>query len=181
MLKPILYYSPRTQGKNIKKGKNMKFENKNRIRQMLSVLVLLLAFIVASCSANNGNNNSVGNGSVPQTGGNGQSVNVKMTTYKFQVDKPNIPSGPVTFHVTNTAEEQEHEMVLLKTDLPGNQLPTNDQGLVDEEKLQSKGEVEVGQGETKDLSVDLTPGHYVLLCNEPGHYKNNMFLDITVD
>jgi len=32
----------------------------------------------------------------------------------------------------------------------------------------------------QDLSVNLAAGHYVLMCNAPGHYKQGMYLDFTV-
>ena len=35
-------------------------------------------------------------------------------------------------------------------------------------------------GSIQDLTVDLTPGTYVLLCNLPGHYQQGMYASLTV-
>jgi uncharacterized cupredoxin-like copper-binding protein len=35
-------------------------------------------------------------------------------------------------------------------------------------------------GATKTLTIDLAPGHYVFLCNLPGHYQSGMHVDVTV-
>jgi uncharacterized cupredoxin-like copper-binding protein len=35
-------------------------------------------------------------------------------------------------------------------------------------------------GTTKTLTIDLAPGHYVFLCNLPGHYQSGMHVDVTV-
>ena len=61
--------------------------------------------------------------------------------------------------------------------------PTPEGTEVDEERqgVQHVDEVEdVKAGTTKQLTVDLTPGRYVLLCNLPGHYKLGMETGLTV-
>jgi uncharacterized cupredoxin-like copper-binding protein len=147
-------------------------------------LLLVFTLLLSACAGGNNNNDSDGTGgtaAVPNTGnGNGTVVNVDMTSFKFQLDQPTIPAGPVTFHATNTATDVEHEMVVLKTDMQGKDLPTKDDGTVDESQLNSLGELEAQVGESKDLTVNLEPGHYVLLCNVAGHYAQGMFLDFTV-
>jgi uncharacterized cupredoxin-like copper-binding protein len=43
------------------------------------------------------------------------------------------------------------------------------------------GEVEdVAAGTSKKLTLNLKKGHYVLICNIPGHYKSGMHADFTV-
>jgi uncharacterized cupredoxin-like copper-binding protein len=158
------------------------FANRKIHVQFLHIVMILLFALLSACSNGSSNNNNDSN-TVPQTGNNSDAttVNVSMTNFEFQLDKTDIPAGKVTFHVKNDAQDAAHEMVVLKTDLPANQLPTNEQKLVDEDKLQSLGEVEKEVGESGDLTVNLDPGHYVLLCNEPGHYSNGMALDINVE
>ncbi len=36
-------------------------------------------------------------------------------------------------------------------------------------------------GTHQDFTVTLDPGHYVLLCNKPGHYQQAMYLNVTVE
>jgi uncharacterized cupredoxin-like copper-binding protein len=106
-------------------------------------------------------------------------VNVNMADYGFQLDKASVPAGLVNFQIKNP-DAVGHEMVVIKTDLDAKQLPTNSDGTVDESQLESKGEIEVEAGANADLAVTLEAGHYVLLCNEPGHYAQGMVTNFTV-
>ena len=52
---------------------------------------------------------------------------------------------------------------------------------VDEKKL--KGIKELGDlkpGKTGAMTVDLKPGHYVVFCNQPGHFGHGMHAELTV-
>lgn len=139
---------------------------KRPVGVFVSVVILLLALAAAGCSS--------------PAKAQEKGVNVDMTDFAFHLDRSEVPAGTITFHVKNAKEATEHEMVVIKTDLDAKQLPTNADHTVDESKLDSKGEIEVAPGETKDLTVDLTPGHYVLLCNIPGHYAQGMVANFTV-
>ncbi|MBI3741026.1 MAG: copper-binding protein [Chloroflexi bacterium] len=104
---------------------------------------------------------------------------VRVTADEFNL-KPNVNSvsaGKVTFQVVNQGK-LEHEMVILKTDLAVASLKPRaaDPDKVDEEALAKNiGEIEdIGVGETKSDTFDLTPGRYVLICNVAGHYKAGM-------
>jgi hypothetical protein len=86
-----------------------------------------------------------------------------------------VLAGEVTFHITNvgsplsTVEDgHTHQFLVLKTDLAGDSLPTAPDGSVDEqdERVEVIGKVdEVRVGESKDLTVSLDAGAYVLVCN----------------
>ena len=110
-------------------------------------------------------------------------VAVTVADFKVALAQPNLPPGKVTFTVIG-AGPSTHELVLFRTDLAPTKLPTNDEGTeVDEEGqgVQHIDEVEnVKAGTTKQLTVDLTPGNYVLLCNLAGHYKLGMETGLTV-
>ena len=79
----------------------------------------------------------------------------------------------------------DHELVLFKTDLPANALPLSSDGDIDEEASQltnvgdSGKPLKAGGTETFKTAV-LSPGHYVAVCNLPGHYKLGMKLNVTV-
>jgi len=99
------------------------------------------------------------------------------------------PAGAVTFTVTNSGPEDVHEFVVLKTDLDPGALPTEETGAVSEEGsgMTVIGEIEdVAVGATQELTVSLTPGKYVLLCNiydeteKEAHYKMGMRTPFTV-
>jgi uncharacterized cupredoxin-like copper-binding protein len=89
-----------------------------------------------------------------------------------------LAAGPVTFKVKN-AGSVTHEFVVLKTNTPAGQLPTDKAG-----KASEKGNIgETGDmkpGAAKTLKLNLAAGHYALICNLPGHYKAGMYADLTV-
>ncbi len=83
-------------------------------------------------------------------------------------------SGVVTFKVVNT-DRNIHSIVLLKTDLAHDKIGADPKDASRPDKtgeLKETGEVPGGQ--TKQFSVKLGPGSYVLVCNEPAHYAVGM-------
>jgi len=115
-------------------------------------------------------------------------VDAAMTTYAITLDKDSAPAGEITFHVHNDATDLTHEFVVFKTDIPADQLPVNDEGIVDEEAGGSDliliDEVEdVEPGTSADLTVTLDAGNYVLVCNLDSnemHYAHGMYTSFTV-
>ena len=113
-------------------------------------------------------------------------VDVALTTYEITPDKTSVGAGEVTFHVHNDATDLTHEFVVFKTDLPADQLPLTDEGIVDEEAagITLIDEVEdVEPGMSADLTVTLEPGNYVLVCNidsDEMHYQHGMHIPFTV-
>ena len=107
-------------------------------------------------------------------------VDVTETSFKIALSTDNVPAGTVTFHVKNQAEAVPHQLTVIKTDQPADQLPTSD-NKVDTSGLNVVGGSDnIQAGENQDLTVDLTPGTYVLICNLPGHYQNGMYTSFTV-
>ena len=112
----------------------------------------------------------------PASGSKAATVDILMNEWSMKPSVSAILAGPVTLEAINQGKE-EHEMVLLKTDRAPTALPLQAGGdKVDEEASgTSAGEIEeISAGATKAATFNLTPGHYVLVCNEPGHYKNGM-------
>jgi uncharacterized cupredoxin-like copper-binding protein len=91
-----------------------------------------------------------------------------------------VRAGTVTFTVKNTGAAT-HELVVLRTDLADDQLQPNpdEAGKVEEDGgLGESGDL--APGTTGTFTLTLTPGHYVLICNEPGHYAAGMHTTLTV-
>ncbi len=85
-------------------------------------------------------------------------------------------AGKVTFNVRNTGNVP-HEMVVIRTPKAAGSLLKGD--VADE--AGSVGETgDVAPGAAKTVSLTLKKGHYVLLCNLPGHYKAGQRTDFTV-
>ena len=119
-------------------------------------------------------------------------VSVALQEFAIVPSVASAPAGKVTFVAKNTGPDDVHEMVVLRTDLDPAALPVDKDGKADEEAdgITSIGETgDVAVGETKDVSFDLAPGNYVLICNivqtEPdgsieAHYKVGMRTAFTV-
>ncbi len=122
----------------------------------------------------------------------GGTVDVALQEWAIVPAQSTVNAGPVSFKVTNKGPEDEHELVILRTDLGAAALPTNEFGKVDEDQagMELIGEVEgVEPGAAETATFDLTPGNYVLICNilqdEPdgskeAHYKMGMYTAFTV-
>jgi len=120
-------------------------------------------------------------------------IDATLTTYTLVLSSNTAPAGKVTFHVTNSATDQNHEFVIFKTDLPEDQLTSIDDGTgvmkVDEEgagvvHIDEIPDSDLPPGATKDLTVDLQPGRYVIICNmvknSTSHYNQGMHAVFTV-
>jgi FtsZ-binding cell division protein ZapB len=107
---------------------------------------------------------------------------VPVSETSFRIAMPTrLHAGHHTIALTNNGEG--HELLLFRTDLSAAALPVDTNGDVTEDSpmlhkvLDSGGSPESNQS----LPVTLDPGHYVAICNVPGHYLSGMRLDITVN
>jgi len=114
-------------------------------------------------------------------------VTVEMTNQKdgsqlMRLDRAEVPAGKVSFKVKNTSPDMVHEFLVVPTRLTPDQFPTTKDGSrVDEKKL--KGIKELGDlkpGKDGLLTLNLRPGHYVVFCNQPGHFQGGMHAELAV-
>lgn len=93
-----------------------------------------------------------------------------------------VKAGKVKFEITNSSTDMEHEFLFFKTDMAPEQLPMMGDGArIDEGKLQGFQEFgDINEGVTKTWEIELTPGKYILFCNEEGHFKAGMYATLTV-
>jgi uncharacterized cupredoxin-like copper-binding protein len=94
-----------------------------------------------------------------------------------------VPAGLVDLAVTDRGPSA-HEMLIFQTDLPADKLPLGPDGRVDESgdgvlKLFDSGD-NIDVGTTKTFHIALAAGHYVMICNLPGHYLAGMHTALTV-
>lgn len=110
----------------------------------------------------------------------GSQVVVEMTDYKLTVNVPSVKAGKIQIGVRNLANMQ-HSFEVLKTDLPQDKIP------VDLASAKAKEDGKVGEipsiaaGKSASVTIDLTPGKYVLICNVAGHYQLGMHVAFTVE
>ena len=93
-----------------------------------------------------------------------------------------VLAGPVLFKVKNESPNSVHEFLVLKTDLDPSSFPMTDDGArVDEAKLGGIKELgDLEPGKSGQMQMILSPGHYVLFCNQPGHFMAGMFATLRV-
>ena len=93
-----------------------------------------------------------------------------------------VKPGKVTFTVKNASADEDHELLLVKTDLAPDAFPMEADGArVDEDKFKGLKELgDVHPGKMRVTTVTLTAGKYVLFCNEAGHFKAGMLSAFTV-
>ena len=108
-------------------------------------------------------------------------VTGEVKEWSVTLNRKSSDSGEVTFWIANKGTT-EHEFLVVRTDYPNGQIPLDgDHFSEDAEGLTVVDEIsewEVGQ--IKELTVELTPGNYQLLCNIPNHYANGMHTEFTV-
>lgn len=104
---------------------------------------------------------------------------VDINDFKITTDHPFVTAGRIVFGIRNHAP-MLHELKVIKTDLPPDQLP------VDGATAKAKEDGKVGEllniaaGASRKLVLDLAPGKYVLLCNVAGHYQLGMRVGLEV-
>lgn len=113
----------------------------------------------------------------------GPVVPIVLEDYRIRSSVSTVSAGTVTFNVYSRGPST-HELAVLETIRPADQLPMGSDGLrIDEDSplLREAGElaqVDIGQSET--FALRLTPGTYVLVCNMEGHYLGGMHFSLIV-
>jgi uncharacterized cupredoxin-like copper-binding protein len=112
----------------------------------------------------------------------GTTVQVTLSDFNVVPERSSAAAGSVTFEVVTSGDT--HDFSVLRTDLPANALPT---GPVDNADITSS-DIEVidsiapmDSGESATLTLDLSAGNYVLICNVYNHYSLGMTAAFTVN
>ena len=160
-----------------------------RRKMMFGAMVVAMATLATACGSSSSSTGSSGgskDGGGVSTGGTAKgtpiAVDVGDTTgvtgpMTMTASPASVPAGKVTFTLKN-AGTIEHEMIVVKTDTPFDQLKVT-AGKVSE--ADSQGEVpELAAGKTGTVTLDLTAGQYVLGCNIKDHYPMGMRVAFTV-
>jgi len=132
----------------------------------------LATLLLAACSSAT---------AAPPTAAGPTMVAVELKTYSVAPNPTTAKAGGVTFNVTNAATDQQHEFVVIKSDLAADQLPVGSDSTVTEDAVEVVDEVaELDPGKTGSVTVNLAAGQYVLICNRPGHYQAGMHTSFAV-
>ncbi len=105
-----------------------------------------------------------------------------VASMRIKTDQATVKAGPVKFLVSNNSKNLVHEMIVVAVAEPNTPLPYDQKdNRVIESKIKDLGEAsDLPPGTKKTLTLTLKPGHYLLICNQPGHYKAGMRTNLTV-
>jgi uncharacterized cupredoxin-like copper-binding protein len=111
----------------------------------------------------------------PSTGANSQAMHIA-------ADRDSVPAGKVTFRATNQSKDQIHELIVVRTEPGQMTLPYDEKkGEVIEKRVHHLGEIaDLKPGASGKMTLNLKPGSYLLICNQPGHYQGGMTTALTV-
>lgn len=93
-----------------------------------------------------------------------------------------VRAGEVIFHIKNISRDLVHEVLVIKPPAKPATMPYSKkrrkliEGRID--KLGDSGNQRPGQSYV--MKVNLKPGRYLLICNQPGHYMAGMHVWLTV-
>jgi len=110
-------------------------------------------------------------------------VDIALTNHKIAPSVPSARAGDITFNIKNSSTDLVHEVIVIKTDLAVEKLPLrgDGSGRVDEAKVDVRGAKEdIAVGKSETLTVNLSAGRYILLCNVDDHYSKKMYTEFTV-
>jgi hypothetical protein len=110
-------------------------------------------------------------------------MNVTTSETTFRLSQSDIPAGNIDLIVTN-AGRSSHQMSVIKTNLGNNQLQLTPNELLNQQTSGEKvGELpaqELKGGATRVLSLNLTPGKYLIVSHLPGQAQSAMKAIFTV-
>jgi uncharacterized cupredoxin-like copper-binding protein len=101
---------------------------------------------------------------------------------KMTATPDSVKAGRITIHASNQSHGLVHEVIVVRPAANGAPLPYDEKsGRVIEKKIADLGEVsDLPAGKSGSLTVNLTPGNYLLICNQANHYKAGMWTKLTV-
>lgn len=93
-----------------------------------------------------------------------------------------VAAGPVEFTIENESHTLKHEFMILRWSGSDMTLPYYSKTQqVAEDKLKGlQGIEDLNPRETVTARFSLKPGRYLVFCNEPGHYRADMYSDLIV-
>ncbi|HVP04572.1 MAG TPA: hypothetical protein VMT90_02735 [Dehalococcoidia bacterium] len=120
----------------------------------------------------------------------GGDLEVILNEWSITVDKPSLPEGPIDFTIRNQGTK-DHDLVILRTDIPPDQLPTKSDGSVDTGAADVHEERKVedlGDGDKTGRTYTLSAGNYVFIDNrvetedsqKVSYYQQGMRVAFTV-
>jgi len=132
----------------------------------LLIPLTVAAFLAGACS----------DGGDP---GDGSTIDVTLVDDGVTLSETEVSSGTLTFQTTNDGT-LTHEIEVFEGEGDPASLPIEEQ-VADTEGWTLVDEIEdITPGASADLTLDLEPGTYQVVCNLPGHFERGMYATLTV-
>src|SRR5689334_5035338 len=111
------------------------------------------------------------------------SVDPSSSGMVIKADVTKVKAGRVTFEAVNRSKDLVHEVLVVPAPSDGRELPYDaNTNTIIEKRVHSLGEIsELKPGARGKLTLNLKAGTYLLLCNQPGHYKSGMSTKLVVE
>ena len=129
-------------------------------RAAVVAVVVMLVSLIAACGDDDDGDDEAG-------GGGGEELDVVLSEFVVEPENGSVAAGEVTFVADNQGAEV-HELLVVDADSP-DELPVDADGAFDEaafgaDKILGEAE-DIAPGDQAEVTVDVEPGNYVLLCN----------------
>ena len=109
------------------------------------------------------------------------STNPSISKMQIVLDHDTVPAGKVTFRAVNESKDQIHELIVVRADAHTALPYDGRKNEVIEKRIHHLGEIsDLKPGAKGTMTLDLKPGSYVVICNQPGHYKAGMMAALLV-
>ena len=139
------------------------------LSRTIVAILALLTLVLSACSS-----------STAAPSASATNVMVQMSDKDITLNATEVPAGLVTFMVMNRGTIL-HSLVVIRTDVADDQMPLDP---ADQSKVKETGSIvatgQMAAGSGKQIQRQLTPGKYVLVCNEPAHYAVGMHTGLVV-
>jgi uncharacterized cupredoxin-like copper-binding protein len=143
--------------------------------RLRALLLLLPALAAAGCGSSTDKKTTSSTPAATGTAANGP-LDVKLDEWKVAPAATTVAAGKVKIAAANDGRAT-HEMIVLRTDKTAASLGSGKRV----SEAGSVGEIaDLKAGASAAKTFDLKPGHYVVICNLPGHYSAGMHADLTV-
>jgi uncharacterized cupredoxin-like copper-binding protein len=136
-------------------------------RPLIRVSILLATVVLLGAACDGGSS------------GDGSSIDVTLVDDGVTVSETEASAGSLTFATTNEGT-LTHEIEVFEGEEDPASLPIEDD-VANVEAWTLVDEIEdITPGATADLTVDLDPGTYQVVCNLPGHFEKGMYATLRV-
>ena len=111
------------------------------------------------------------------------STDPSITGMVVRIEPAVVKAGRVTLEAVNQSKNLVHEVLVVPVLPAGKDMPYDkSKDTVIEKRVHPLGEIsDLQPGARGTLVLNLKPGTYLLLCNEPGHYKSGMSTTLLVE